>query len=1708
MKRKRIAILLALALVSSPISVSAETIDEIKSMVNQNKEVKEEVAKEVNKTTENKEETIVQTGSLEVEMNFDMPVKKAANDTKVTLKNSVNEVTVNFKDILSENQVTAESNVQLGENKINIKAEKLGNDRSLVTLNEEDVYCHGLKFSNLPLGTYELEVIVGSNIKKIENITIDKYSKRVILNTKNTILAADVNNDNNVNEDDYNEVFDNINSKEESLIKKYDLNKDGKIDITDLLYIHESVGQTASKPEVIDTNAIVNLKNTKIATNENILVQSNVQDLFNDEYTFKFGLKDESLAISEENPASMDVEFADVMYAEQIKINLPEGGNIPSKGQVVILTEDGKEIKTSYDNTLSTLSRNRNSVNSNIVINIGKQVAVKKVTIIVTGTTTNANLAEISKVEFLNNVYEEIPAPNMNIPSITKTTSDSEEITLYWNHEPNVTGYEIKLSGNGKEIVRQTTDNKIKFEDLDNYVDYEVSIQALNGKWKSGYSEVKVVKAKPTTAPEAPEGVTITGGYKSLNISWKKNKKSVAYNLYYRVSGIDEEYSCIENISDLNYTLTDLKAKAEYEVYLTGYNEHGVSPNSNIYKGETLGIDPPITPNYKLINTVNGENELTNNIESVEFPQLDDIISTTDADSVVDNDYGTAMFVKNWDTGVYSKRGPIVTFNKKYKIDTIVLVTSQENGYNSNPYRTSVGYFDEETSSWKYVEANIFNRNNKGNYTVIKLNEPVESNKIQVNPSVYGGHCVSIAELKFYEYDTLEKDVKNLFTDDLQIDITEDVNQEVIDELRERANTKCEVSNEYHPERDTLLKEIQYAEDILNDKEISEKIFTVNQNISNAGNNLGMANDWQALGLSAKSGEEIVVYVGTKGNVLPQLVFTQHYGESGSYHKTVNLKKGKNVIQVPQISSMNVEKGGSIYVRYPNATATNNDIKLRISGATEIPSLNLYGIINDESKEAEAKELIKGYINELTEYVNALEDRYPFFSWKYTNRYSYDEKTSILNSTDIELDNFTLNVPATAILDGITSGLTTEDEMVERVYNSFLAAEQIMKLTYAERGVSEFPDYDGNGVLDETEKLSLKPKSRMNIKYQRMFTGAFMYAANNHVGIEYDSVSPLMQGKPYILNKEGSVVESGNLFGWGIAHEIGHVTDINKMTYSETTNNILALLAQTFDDKTHSRIENSGIYDDIYTKVTSGTIGLPSNVFVTLGMFWQLHLAYDENPTSMMLKTDTDNDLTNDSFYARLSRRYRSLTDAEKVLDKDQLLIRIASEVAKKDLSGFFNSWGLVASEETLENVSKYEKEANKIQYLNDEARRQRLSNVLAMEKDTVVEAIFANCSDGEYVKDSKEIKLNLGVSNDSDRILGYEIYRNGEIIGFTTEDTFTDSLVSINNRALTYEVVAYDYHLNTTEKKNVGSIKISHEGIIDKSNWTIETNTKPKGHEYDSSCTINPSEKLLINNIKDNDEGTSYTGTSSDTNNPYVIIETNDVQGIVGVKYKAPLQEDGSLSDNAIKDYEIYVSEDKENWTLANKGTFNLSGDNNSETIYFNKEDSEGGKQLWTYSSSYVKIVSTSSKTLSIAELDLIAPPGDNADIDNVGVLSKRFEYADGEYIEAGSIIISGSYRGNPTFNTALLRDENNNIISGEQILLAEVPENAELGEISSGTWIYWISPKEQNKLSSKIKAELYRVNDALTNEGQRLVSDTLYFDIPETLPEIEIKE
>src|SRR5699024_10805735 len=118
--------------------------------------------------------------------------------------------------------------------------------------------------------------------------------------------------------------------------------------------------------------------------------------------------------------------------------------------------------------------------------------------------------------------------------------------------------------------------------------------------------------------------------------------------------------------------------------------------------------------------------------------------------------------------------------------------------------------------------------------------------------------------------------------------------------------------------------------------------------------------------------------------------------------------------------------------------------------------------------------------------------------------------------------------------------------MTEIMYNNILAWEEETFVANMVQGIipsdTNFEDYQ------------YPMETRQNIRYMRMFAGAFMYAAGEHIGVEYGSCAPLVQGKPTAVTF--GQAENG-LFGWGIAHEIGH--NMDKIGYAEITNNIYSM---------------------------------------------------------------------------------------------------------------------------------------------------------------------------------------------------------------------------------------------------------------------------------------------------------------------------------------------------------------------------------------------------------------------------------------------------------------------------------------------------------------------------------------------------------------------
>lgn len=1603
-------------------------------------------------------------------------------------------------------------------------------------------------FSQLPAGTYELTVAAPGFATYTQTIEVNSKSYAVNLMTgfvegytyeegdyhPGVLLIGDVTGDGVIDDTDRSVLVDAIDTEQSSELT--DLTGDQKTDLADLEYFakgYQAEGHTlACIEESVSADAI------SPKPGEDTNVEGNLEDLLKGEGNVTLSTQG-GTEISEEHPVSVEFDLSESADTQIDGILIETNKENPIQKATVDITyidAEGNEqtVTAAIENGVEHLLRTSDvqvsmDEDGNIQIHLGSQIAVKKVTLTIQGMQNNNNLAEISKVEFVNEMENRIPKPDMDIPTNLAVETGSEEFTLTWDACKNVTGYEVLIEHNGEQDTYTVKNNSLKVtsfneKKLVNKEQYTAKVQSVNGTWKSGYSESVTAVPKADKKPDAPENVKAVGKYKSVEVSWKNMKNTEFYNLFYREKG-QEEYTKIENITTNSYTISELKENVKYEIYLTGVNELGESDPSLTSTAQTTDLEPAVMPKYKQINT-SEEGQVSSHIVSATRGRGEMKDSPLDLEGktawgTVDNNPASHFYMADWDDGGeytdFNNKGFTFEFDQPYTMDTIGF---QEVTAQGNFTRISLKYWDENGSEHVVDKNNLkiearTDKNNK-RYYFIRIAEPIQAKKISfgIGRDYSGLRVITVSEISFYNYDSLEDDIMGLYEDELHTVLKGFVTEQTIQDLRNRLQTKDEASGEYHPDKDRLEKELDNAEDILNNQ-LSEPIL-VHNTITTRDTDRGFSglNAWQPLGITAAAGEEITLFVGhntmgTGSNTNLQLVATQYHAESGSVSKVVTtLKTGRNDVTIPKIWSTDEESGGALYIQYTGNNA-NDRYSVRVNGGVEVPTLDLYGVTDAQERQQRAEqyvEALKGYV----EKMEAVHKKVHENSGNESVEYEYSKENCILGATDILLDKMLFSLPAQQVLSGCEGN-------AQKLLDSMDAMEGMMNLFYQHKGLNQT-------APDEKDRF---PQRHLNIRYQRMFAGAFMYAAGDHIGIGWNETAGMMTGVP-VQSDNGKYV-SGRYFGWGIAHEIGHNINQSAYAYAEVTNNYFAVLAQAKDTNDSVRFE----YPKVYEKVTSGTTGKSEDVFTQLGMYWQLHLAYD---SGYNFKTyDNYEEQLNNLFFARVDTYARNTAKAPAPQgialtlsgDRDQDFMRLACAAAQKNILEFFERWGMIPNDETRSYAGQFETETRAIYYVNDDSRVYRLENSGSS---------LGSLGDVEAVGDDTTVSVNKDTANQVDftltsktipeeDVLGYEITRTmisggqveKEVVGFTTENQFSDHVTTVNNRVITYEVTVVDKYLNRSAAKTLTPVKIEHDGSLDKEFWTTTTKNMEAVHtedpgEADEDTPCAPQQEAPILKAVDNKTDTTYTGIAGDE--AEVLMQFNRKQIISGLKYTVN-------EGTAIKDYSIYVHRDNDEWTEVVKGSFD---DKKVQTVYFENVD---GKYVGTYSTDAVKLVIHNQKDteISISELDVLGVTGDNVDFRSaqdgtsaIGRLASDYQYGETEAdkIPAGSIVFVGSYKGNPAYNVVLLYDQDGNIVGGtntdgslkaQQIILADVPETGNIQDVSDGTWIYWIDPQDSAQLAGKqVRAELYRVNDAQTNEGQRLVSDSLYVEVPQEMPEIEL--
>ncbi|MGG7059302.1 NPCBM/NEW2 domain-containing protein [Clostridium tertium] len=305
----------------------------------------------------------------------------------------------------------------------------------------------------------------------------------------------------------------------------------------------------------------------------------------------------------------------------------------------------------------------------------------------------------------------------------------------------------------------------------------------------------------------------------------------------------------------------------------------------------------------------------------------------------------------------------------------------------------------------------------------------------------------------------------------------------------------------------------------------------------------------------------------------------------------------------------------------------------------------------------------------------------------------------------------------------------------------------------------EYYGLDGSNEQNDPKYI------RENIRLAQPF--AYMYAYTNHIGVGRD----VMSGALTPLEQKGG--------SWGMIHEIGHKMDVNARLFGEVTNNMLPKHMSVYYNNNDNRIPyESDIYKNVISEDSNKYI--EGGAFENLAVYWQL-------------------EMYKPGYWAKLNKLYRErnvdLGNENPTNVKMQYLVKFSSEVIGEDLSEYFARHGFEVNEETKNETSKYQKPDKKIWYLNDSKINYEGNGFT---QDTNLDVTLNRVEDG--------IKLTFNIDNNvKSDLLGYEILKDGELIGFTSTNSFVDTNADTTKNSK-YEVIPYDINLGTGESFVVNS--------------------------------------------------------------------------------------------------------------------------------------------------------------------------------------------------------------------------------------------------------------------------------------------------------------
>ena len=776
----------------------------------------------------------------------------------------------------------------------------------------------------------------------------------------------------------------------------------------------------------------------------------------------------------------------------------------------------------------------------------------------------------------------------------------------------------------------------------------------------------------------------------------------------------------------------------------------------------------------------------------------------------------------------------IITFNKTVIIDKMVYKTDNCNGCEGIGYPLELKIY----SKLKTDANKALNPYDESGFTLIDdivsdftqdivlftFNQTIKCDQIKIewaNLKTYSPRFEKFTTAKeiillFPETEYFNETILNLFSksDYTQMILNPEFNSvEIIENMIE----KCKDLINFNDEIKDYLKRAKLA--AAGSLKFDEKReFTTNQTAtrnvirrrgdiaSYSRNILKMAmagTNRQSMGIYALPGEKITFYVtGEDNDKLPYIRFTQYIGHYNNWLGTeVALKKGKQSYYCNNFNvssySIDATPGGPLYISNPYIDEQqSNNVKIYVEGGTLFPTFRL----------------------------NESEEEYKLFLSEYVLMY-INHNTSYLDITELFGYRTMITVPATSAYKiyqdenkGPLKNLQTWDEYIKKLFI-----------------------YDG--IEYETSQPHYDIRNtyiNLHVRYSQPFGAA--YAGYEHIGIFSDG---------WI-----NTAIYAETFGWGFAHEIGHTMDINERTVSENSNNMISKYDDAYLRKDGSRgeFDKSLEYltlDDVDVLqrgcTTDSCKGYFTNLQMNFLVWWYL-------------------ESFNPGYWGKLDNMYRYDYSLSEGMTRTERLIFFSNIIMGIDLGYYFNRWGFFLNNEGIFNpdntTTEYQEKMD--EYINngkiDKNTQYKFWYIDYKEYLYIVEGGEGCYKDSTkydiqiknifYIDNSKTILLLPEVNCKGH--LGFEIYENDKLIGFTYENNFVDTNTYSSDYVQKYKIIAIDRKLIQSKESEVKSRVTGMQ--VCSFNSKIYNSIK---EAVDYAESLDTDEDLNIYLLKDSYEGT-----------------------------------------------------------------------------------------------------------------------------------------------------------------------------------------------------------------------------------------------------------